>query len=161
MLLSLPASAALTRTSITLPQGRFGAILVQIGGQLRHFLGTKDWSAVINDNPNHSCLKTTQRSIQGMKTFIPSKILTTLLSDAPWWLLECMQWRQRTQPGRPGVVTPIIISSCSNQLPPSIMLIESSISHGWQKRLLSAPGYQRLNERQGVVVMRQNHGRSP
>ena len=31
MLLSLPASAALPRTSITLPQGKFGAILVQIG----------------------------------------------------------------------------------------------------------------------------------
>ena len=31
MLLSLPASAALPRSSITLPQGRFGAIQEQIG----------------------------------------------------------------------------------------------------------------------------------
>ena len=50
-----------------------------------------DRSAVINDNPNHSRLKTTQRIIQGMENFIPSKILTTLPSDTPWSSPECMQ----------------------------------------------------------------------
>ena len=50
-------------------------------GLLRHFFGTTNCSAVINDNPNHSCLKTTQHIIQGMEKFIPSKILTTLPSD--------------------------------------------------------------------------------
>ena len=52
-------------------------------GRLRHFFGTTDRSAVINDNPNHSCLKTTQCIIQGMEKFIPSKFLTTLPSDPP------------------------------------------------------------------------------
>ena len=49
-------------------------------GRLRHFFGTTDWLAVINDNPNHSGLNITQH-IQGKEKFIPSKILTTLPSD--------------------------------------------------------------------------------
>ena len=50
-------------------------------GRLRHFFGTTDWSAVINDNPNHSGLNITQRIIMGEEKFNPSNILTTLLSD--------------------------------------------------------------------------------
>ena len=112
--------------------------------RLRHFFGTTHWSAVINDNPNHSCLNITQRIIQGMEKFVPSKILSTLPSDPHGGHQStCKQWRPRTKLGRPGEMISKIINSGSSQLPPPIILSESSISNGWQKRLLCAPGYQK------------------
>ena len=72
-------------------------------GRLHHFFGTTDWSAVINDNPNHSGLNITHRIIQGKEKFISSNILTTLLSDTHGGNQSaCKQWRPRTKPGRPG-----------------------------------------------------------
>ena len=101
-------------------------------GRLRHFFGTTDWSAVINDIQNHAGLNITQRIIMGEEKFNPSNILTTLLSDPRGGHKRaCKQWRPRTRAGRPGEMISIIISSGSSQLRPSNMLSESLVSHGW------------------------------
>ena len=113
-------------------------------GRLRHFLGTTDCSAVINDNPNNSGLHITQCIIHGKEKFIPSKNLTTLPSDPHGdHQTACKQWRPRTKPEMPGEMISITISSGSSQIRPSTMLSVSLISDGWHKRLLSAPGYQK------------------
>ena len=143
MLLSLPASPALPRTSISLQQGKFGVILVQIGEDSAISL------ALRTGQPSSMTTQITLVSISHNASSWVRKSSTRRTFSQPFCLTpmvvtrSCKQWRPRTKPGRPGEMISIIISSGSSQLRPSNMLSESLISHGWHKRLLSAPGYQK------------------
>ena len=58
---------------------------------LRHFFRTLDWSTLLSDDGSASCHLITERILEGMHRFIPSKTLSTRPSDPRWWTPECTQ----------------------------------------------------------------------
>ena len=58
-------------------------------GRLRHFYKSADWSQCIQSDPEEACTKVTEKILEGMNHFIPSKKLVTRPSDPPWWTPEC------------------------------------------------------------------------
>ena len=57
--------------------------------RLRHFLRTTNWTAIARTDPDLSCTGISERILEGMKRFIPSKTLKTCALDPPWWNPEC------------------------------------------------------------------------
>ena len=82
--------------------------------RLQHFYRSTDWGPIniITDDPEESCQSVTNRTTDGMKQFIPRKMLRTKPSDPLWWTPECtaavrakkQAWKhyqnRRTSPGR-------------------------------------------------------------
>jgi len=59
--------------------------------RLRHFYRTTDWSEIITPDVDSSCENLTQRILDGMKKFIPSKTLKLRGADPVWWTPECTE----------------------------------------------------------------------
>ena len=57
--------------------------------RFRHFLRSTDWDTILTGTPDESCTNLTAVISQGMRQFIPSKLLTVKASIPPWWSPEC------------------------------------------------------------------------
>ena len=59
--------------------------------RLRSFYRATDWQSLISSSPDEACTKVTNRILEGIAQFIPSKTLVTRPSDPAWWTPECTQ----------------------------------------------------------------------